>query len=82
MGLEETVDGMLSKDHIKRFKAEYNQLTIRLDKLNKIIDKAKTNKIEFTLSNSLSLLELQASYMEAYAGVLRDRAANEGISLD
>lgn len=80
--LHQTVKGMISDDYIERFKAEYKQLTIRLDKLNNIIYKAKLNSIEFKLNSSLELLEVQAMFMDGYASVLRDRAASEGINLD
>lgn len=80
--LHQTVKGMISDDYKERFKAEYKQLIIRFNKLRDIIYKAKTNNLEFKLSSSLQLLEAQASYMDAYASVLRDRAANEGINLD
>lgn len=79
MELKDTIDGMLSKDYKERFKAEYNQLTIRLTKLYDFLSQ-KGNK---TLNNSnIKLLKYQADYMEAYAGILRDRAAIEGIKLD
>ena len=80
--LHQTIKGMISDDYIERFKAEYKQLIIRLDRLKDIIDKAKTNNIEFNLSCSLELLEAQATYMDGYAKILRNRAANEGINLD
>ncbi len=80
--LHQTVKGMISDDYIERFKAEYKQLIIRLDRLRTIIYKAKTRKISFQLESSLQLLEAQASYMDGYASVMRDRAATEGINLD
>ena len=80
--LHQTVKGMISEDYRERFKAEYKQLIIRLDRLKAIIYKAKTHKINFKLDCSIQLLEAQASYMDAYASVLRDRAATEGINLD
>lgn len=80
--LHNTIYGMISDDYIERFKAEYKQLIIRLDRLRTIIYKAKTRKISFQLESSLQLLEAQASYMDGYASVMRDRAATEGINLD
>lgn len=82
MELKDTIELMTSTDYKDRFIAEYNQLTIRLGKLNAIISNIKENKIEFNISSSLKLLEVQAVYMDAYAGVLRDRAKIEGINLD
>lgn len=82
MELKDTIEGMTSEDYKERFKAEYYQTLIRLDKLNNIIAKAKRNKLEFELTNgSLDLLEVQAIYMQAYVNVLRDRASLENIRL-
>ena len=79
MTLKDTVDDMLSADYKKRFIAEYNQLTIRLTKLYDFLSK----KDDKALNNgNIKLLKCQADYMEAYAGILRDRAAIEGIELD
>lgn len=79
MTLKDTVDDMLSVDYKKRFIAEYNQLTIRLTKLYDFL----SEKDDKTLNNgNIKLLKYQADYMEAYAGILRDRAAIEGIELD
>lgn len=79
MTLKDTIDDMLSTDYKKRFIAEYNQLTIRLTKLYDFLSK----KDDKTLNNgNIKLLKYQADYMEAYAGILRDRAAIEGIKLD
>ena len=82
MELKDTIEGMTSEDYKERFKAEYYQTLIRLDKLNNIIAKAKRNKLEFELvDGSLDLLEVQAIYMQAYVNVLRDRANLENIRL-
>lgn len=79
MTLKDTVDDMLSADYKKRFIAEYNQLIIRLTKLYDFL----SEKDDKTLNNgNIKLLKYQADYMEAYAGILRDRAAIEGIELD
>lgn len=79
MTLKDTVDDMLSTDYKKRFIAEYNQLIIRLTKLYDFL----SEKDDKTLNNvNIKLLKYQADYMEAYAGILRDRASIEGIELD
>lgn len=82
MELKDTIEGMTSDDYKERFKAEYYQTLIRLDKLNNIIAKAKRNLLDFEISDaSLDLLEVQAIYMQAYVNVLRDRASLENIRL-
>ena len=80
--LKDTIDGMLSKDYKERFIAEYNQLVIRLDKLENVISKAKNNSLEFKLRCPRIVLETQAIYMRNYADILRMRARQEGIDID
>ena len=82
--LGETIEGMLSDDYIERLKAEYKQLTTRINKLKKYIShyKPKVRAIE------LYLLEKQLNYMIEYRNVLELRASldiidlNEGTNLD
>lgn len=76
-GLKSTIMYMISDNYKERFIAEYKQLTIRIDKLSKAL--ASTN-INFNCS--VELLKIQLDYMEAYAGILRDRAKIEGIKLN
>ena len=80
--LHNTIYGMISDDYKERFKAEYNQLNIRIYKLNDIIVKAKDNSLEFKLSCKVEQLEAQLGAMLDYNGILRVRAAIEGINLD
>lgn len=82
MELKDTIDGMISDDYKERFKAEYKQLVIRLEKLEIIINKAKDKSLEFNLSCPLKVLETQAWYMKSYAEILRNRAGYEDINLD
>ena len=82
MELKDTIDGMISADYKERFKAEYKQLVIRLEKLEIIINKAKDKSLEFNLSCPLKVLEAQAWYMKSYAEILRNRAGYEDINLD
>ena len=81
MELKDTIEGMTSTDYKERFKAEYKQLTIRIEKLNVIINKAKDETLEFNLSCPLCILETQALYMNSYAEILRIRARKESIDL-
>lgn len=81
MKLEETVLDMISDDYVLRFKAEYNQLCIRLEKLTRIIEKATANEVTFDKEESLKLLEAQAETMKNYKKILETRADNEGVRL-
>lgn len=82
MKLKDTIEGMLSDDYKERFKAEYKQLIIRLDRLETIINKFYDDDLDFTLSCPIELLIDQSDIMERYVEVLRKRASHEGINLD
>lgn len=84
---ELTVDGMLSADYKERFKAEYQQLKIRTEKLN-----AFCNKIEASFESekkidapkhdcAYPLLMRQLGMMREYLHILEVRAVIEGIEL-
>ena len=81
MELKETVDLMLSDDYKERFKAEYYQVTIRIDKLDTMILKYKNNELEFKPSCSVEVLERQLEAMLKYAKSLEVRAEIEGIDI-
>lgn len=83
-----TVDGMLSANYKERFKAEYQQLKIRTDKLN-----AFCNRIEAAQDGnrtveepkhdcSFELLRHQLHLMREYLHCLEIRAIIEGIDLN
>ena len=72
---------MSSDDYKKRFKAEYYQLKIRIDKLSQLIYKFHKNKLEFKPACPISLLEEQYELMSRYLDTLRVRAEIEGIKL-
>lgn len=82
MELKDTIEGMTSDDYIERFKAEYNQVSIRLNKLATILDNYHKKELPFTLECPITLLEVQAGLMVKYKDVLRARAKYEGIKLD
>ena len=81
MELRETVDGMLSDNYKERFVAEFQQVVIRGEKLEKILVKYKNDKLDFTPDSSIGLLFTQAHILGAYMGVLVERANQEGIEL-
>ena len=76
-----TAKGMNSKDFKDRFKAEYDQLTIRAEGLSKMLDKMKNRTLEFIPKCSYEILNRQLEYMKDYKGVLEERASIEGINL-
>ena len=82
MELKETIGMMNSSDYKERFKAEYLQTKIRYDKLHKMTIKYEANKLNFTPSCSLELLNEQKKHMGLYLHCLEVRAEIEGISLE
>lgn len=81
MTLADTINNMLSEDYSERFKAEYNQLTIRLERLENVISKAEANDVTFNNNKSLEILKAQRETMQSYKKILETRADNEGIRL-
>ena len=79
MKLSETVEMMNSADYKERFKAEYYQLKIRLNKLAQML--LKYNELDFTPNCSFDLLNGQLKIMEVYMDYLEERAEIEGIEL-
>ena len=80
--LNDTAMMMASSDYKDRFKAEYWQLRIRLDKLKDMIAKYKANELTFQTDCSIELLEEQALAMQNYLELLEARADIERIKLD
>ena len=81
MELKDTVEKMLSSYYKERFKAEYEQLKIRGDKLSNMLTKYNLGLLEFTPTCPIELLEKQLKAMGAYAECLRERAEIEHIAL-
>lgn len=81
MDLKDTVELMLSNDYKERFKGEYYQTKIRLEKLHKIIVKYDALTLDFNPTCSLELLKTQESNMEKYLYCLEVRAQLEEIEL-
>lgn len=78
MELKDTIDLMNSSDYKDRFKAEYWQVKIRLEKLRKMIAKWQSGTLGFTPSCSLELLKEQVEPMQNYLDTLEVRAEMEG----
>ena len=81
MQLKDTVDMMNSEDFKERFKAEYYQLSLRLDCLSSLLIKWENNMLDFEPKCSKETLENQFIFMQGYLCILRLRAELEGIDL-
>ena len=80
--LKDTIEDMLSDDYRERFIAEYNQVKIRLRKLEDIISLYCKKELDFTLATPIDMLVRQKLFMFRYMKILEDRARYEGINLD
>lgn len=81
MELKDTIKMMDNADYKERFKAEYYQLKIRHDKLEKMVVNWSLGKLDFTPTCPKSLFILQLRAMYTYMTVLEARAKIEGINL-
>lgn len=81
MTIKDTVSMMNSADYKERFKAEYFQLEIRIDKLTSMLSAWDVGELKFQPTCSYALLEAQLNAMKTYAYLLRERAEIEGIKL-
>jgi hypothetical protein len=81
MELRDTIDNMVSFDYKKRFKAEYDQLETRVNKLASTIELAKKDELPFELACPVSMLEEQLEAMEDYLEILTERAEIEDIKI-
>ena len=79
--LKDTVEMMLSEDYKERFRAEFYQTQTRFLKLDEMVTKLATGKVDFTPLCPLPMLEDQAQYMYRYLRILGRRAEIEGIDL-
>ena len=81
MELKDTIEMTNSPDYKERFKAEYQQLKIRYDKLDAMTVKYEAGTLDFTPNCSLQLLKEQKMHMGCYLRCLKIRAEIEGIEL-
>lgn len=82
MELKDTIEMMTSADYKERFKAEYYQLKIRLEKLHAIITKMRAGTLEFKPKRAEWSLLQQYYHMHNYLRALEHAAHEEGIELD
>jgi hypothetical protein len=81
MELKDTIPQMNSEDYEERFKAEYNQLKIRLEKLHSFCVKYDAGTLEFEPTCPIHVLMVQEKHMRDYLTTLEVRAEIEGIEL-
>lgn len=79
MELNETSDMMLSNDYQERFKVEYYQVKIRINKLKEFINKYENNELGFTPKTPLFIYKAQLEHMEDYFSILDLRQGLEEI---
>ena len=79
MELKETIELMISSDYNNRFRAEYYQLEVRIDKLQTVLEKYKNNQLDFVPKCSYDLLSKQLEAMIEYRNCLLERAIVEDI---
>ena len=71
----------MTGDYVERFTAEYKQVSIRVKRLEKILDDFYKGNLSFKLTD-VELLKRQARTMYEYIDILELRARREGIDLD
>ena len=81
MELKETAEMMNSADYKERFKAEYQQVVIRYQKLAAMLQKWDNGELNFTPTCPRSTYNMQVRAMTDYIAVLEARAVMEGVEL-
>ena len=79
--LKETVELMTSADYKERFKAEYEQVKIRFEKLKAMLDKWDNGTLEFTPTCNRGIYNFQIKAMSEYITCLETRAVIENVEL-
>ena len=82
MELKDTVDMMCSDKYEEMFIAEYYQLKLRIENLNRLLIECKENKSYDGINFKYNLLNKQLSYMQKYAITMEARAISENIDVD
>ena len=72
---------MGSDDYKGRFKAEYYQISIRLQKLEKMLNKWDRGELNFEPTYPREIYDEQIKEMRAYKNVLVKRATLENVDL-
>lgn len=77
-----TAKPMFSADFRERFRAEYYQLKIRKEKLDKMLEGYKDGTLPFHPKCSYELLKSQSDTMGNYLKILEERARIEDVPLE
>ena len=81
MVLKNTIPMMESESYKERFKAEYFQLAIRLQKLRDMVEKWDNGTLDFEPTCPREMYDKQLMSMSQYLDVLEERAKIEGVEL-
>lgn len=81
MVLKNTIPMMESESYKERFKAEYFQLAIRLQKLRDMVEKWDEGTLNFEPTCPREMYDKQLMAMSQYLDVLEERAKIEDIEL-
>lgn len=81
MELKDTVALMNSADYKERFKAEYQQVVIRYQKLKGMLEKWDNGELNFEPTCPRSTYNIQIKAMADYIAVLEARAVMENVDL-
>jgi hypothetical protein len=81
MELNDTVKLMNSKKYEERFKAEYFQLVIRIDKLSLMLTKMANGTLDFKPKCTYGVLSQQYEAMLELRRIMEKRAKSEGIDV-
>lgn len=79
--LERSAELMLSGDYRERMAAEWEQVKIRLRRLQEMLDAYREGKLGFEPTCPITLLREQALVMQEYVDILEVRAQLEGFRL-
>lgn len=79
--LIDTAPMMASEDHEERFRAEYYQLMIRINKLTTMLSAWEGGTLTFTPACDYDLMKAQLDAMNSYMFLLKMRACRENIEL-
>lgn len=81
MELKDTVLLMNSADYKERFKAEYQQVVIRYQKLKGMLEKWDNGELNFEPTCPRSTYNIQIKAMTDYIAILEARAVMENVDL-
>ena len=78
---QESAKMMFDSDYKVRFQAEYIQLKVRLDKLERMLENWSKGELKFEPASERTLFLYQYEAMRRYLDMLKMRAESEGIDL-